>query len=297
MRKDNADLVIELVDKRIEELLESADSAVQSKYIKDFLNFTSKFYRYSAGNQLLIMAQCPDATYIAGYRTWINNHHRQVRKGEKGILIRCPILKKDGESEEQELIGYRAGRVFDIVQTDPIDEMVGHPIFDEKLPDGVNEVADTIIQYAESLGIKVLFCEMNGTLHGSQCRNTIELDTRICNKQESVLMVMAHEIAHWLLHFKDEEGKGLPRALSEVEAESVAYVVGTHFGINPKETGSDDYLAIWNYRTNDPEEEPSKTILTSLERIRSASARIIDGVLELIKREEVIEEKEAVLVG
>jgi len=96
-------------------LADNVTRLMNSDTFKAALEFKTKFYRYSFNNSLLIYVQCPEATFVAGYRRW-QQLGRQVRKGEKAINILAPILKKveeDGK-EEKRLVGFRSASIFDI---------------------------------------------------------------------------------------------------------------------------------------------------------------------------------------
>lgn len=92
----------------------------QSEKYATLLKIMSKFHNYSFNNCLLIMLQCPYASYVAGFSTWKNSFHRSVKKGEKAIRIIAPCLHKhvdEDTGEETVYMTYRATSVFDISQT------------------------------------------------------------------------------------------------------------------------------------------------------------------------------------
>jgi antirestriction protein ArdC len=95
---------------------------------EQFAQFSGHFAKYSIRNQMLIFMQRPDATGVAGYRAW-QAEGRQVRKGEKGIMIFGPARKrvikeeKNGKEEERTIsMPPPVVTVFDIAQTDPIEQ-------------------------------------------------------------------------------------------------------------------------------------------------------------------------------
>src|SRR5258706_4136621 len=112
----------ELTEKATEQLV-AALNAGRSEALTGYLKAIGRFHRYSLHNVLLIASQKPNASYVAGFRTW-NQLGRFVKKGEKGILILAPIVRRKLENEEESdeastsVAGFRAAYVFDVSQTD-----------------------------------------------------------------------------------------------------------------------------------------------------------------------------------
>lgn len=116
---------LEMPNQKVKALYEKLKAGVialtSSEVWAEYLRFQSRFHRYSFGNALLIYLQKPDATYVAGYKTW-QKMGRQVKKGEKGIAIFAPQMVKvrkvqedSGEEvEESRLAGFRVAYVFDV---------------------------------------------------------------------------------------------------------------------------------------------------------------------------------------
>jgi hypothetical protein len=108
-------------------LLHQLEALVESQDWREFLTVASRFHRYSTNNVLLILSQRPDATRVAGYRTW-ERLGRQVRRGERGIAILAPCVRRARPVDDQEaaerpelvriLRGFRVAHVWDISQTD-----------------------------------------------------------------------------------------------------------------------------------------------------------------------------------
>jgi antirestriction protein ArdC len=117
-----AEQIKEITGKASEQLV-AALHAGQSEALTRYLKAIGRFHRYSLCNVLLIASQKPNASYVAGFRTW-NELGRFVKKGEKGIMILAPIVRhKTDDKEEREepsrtIAGFRAAYVFDISQTD-----------------------------------------------------------------------------------------------------------------------------------------------------------------------------------
>lgn len=117
-----AEQIKEITEKATEQLIASLQAG-QSEALTRYLKAIGRFHRYSLYNVLLIASQKPNASYVAGFRTW-NELGRFVKKGEKGILILAPIVRRRAENEEDgdeasaSTAGFRAAHVFDVNQTD-----------------------------------------------------------------------------------------------------------------------------------------------------------------------------------
>ena len=195
-----------------------------------YLKVMSKFHDYSVCNSLLIYAQCPHATYIAGYRAWQNLFKRYVIRGSKAIKIIAPFKikkKKDEDTDDAEddyFIKYKAVNVFDISQTtgEPLPELVTELKGDDKsagiLLESFKELANDVdIQFNDPCSDQLLQSGAKGYYDIKNKRIIINKDLSI-NHQ---LKTLIHEYAHSILH---TENKGI-RKQQEVEAESIAFVV------------------------------------------------------------------------
>ena len=117
------DRASQLVTAALDQLL-AALAAGHSVALSAFLKTMARFHRYSWGNQLLIHSQRPDATRVAGFRAWLALG-RAVRRGEKGIAILAPLVRKEPvfgvdqpEDADRCIVGFRTAYVFDVSQTD-----------------------------------------------------------------------------------------------------------------------------------------------------------------------------------
>ncbi len=211
-----------------------------------WLRLCRRFRTYSFSNQVLILSQRPDATRVAGYRSW-QELGRQVRRGEQGISILAPCWPRRGAGELGEdddappLVGaraFRVVRVFDVAQTvgaelpRPLAELTG------AAPAGE---LDRLLRRAAAAQFAVEFLELRGDRHGdcSHVLRRIRIDSRLGLAQ--TLKTLSHELAHMLLHGAEFQGS---RALAELEAESVAYVTCQDLGIDSS-SYSFGYLASW----------------------------------------------------
>ena len=245
----------------VEQLASATDDARASEAMARYLEFGSHFHTYSWGNQMLIWFSRPDATQVAGYRTW-QSTGRQVRKGEHGIAILAPIAYhvKDaaGEPTPETHLTFKAVYVFDVSQTE------GEPLPEPpnwKSPEQDAELTARLIAFAHANGITVKIEELPGEVQGESRGGTIALSCHAGTK------TLIHELAHEMLH-KNTVANLVPRDLKELQAESVAFVVARHFGLEP--AGSPNYLALWG--------ADSTTIRQSLTTIQKCAAEIIMAV-------------------
>ena len=235
------------IDAGLDVLAKAVDSVRASEEFKRFLDVQAKFHRYSWHNTLLIASQRPDATRVAGYRTW-QSLKRQVRKGERGIAIFAPMT-------------YRRTEETDVSQTD------GEALPTVDVPD-VSAAADELLgrlrRVAESRGIAVTFQPMGREgLYGVSKKGAVEISNEHATGQQA--KTLAHELAHEAMHWEDRGP--LTRSVAELEAESTAYIVCRHFGLDVQVRAS-RYIALW--------EGDSKALRESLHRISETAKAIID---------------------
>jgi len=245
--------------------LQDAVTAIHdSESFRRWLDVSSRFHRYSLGNQLLIAFQRPDATQVAGFHAW-RKLGRQVRKGEKGIAILVPHIRtvrdEDGE-DERRVTGFGTGYVFDVSQTD------GEPLPECEVPvlegDEGRQLWDGLSRFAamQALSVSVvpphdLPPDTMGYYEPSTRRVVVgEYSQRQQTK------TLAHELGHHVARVDD-------RAENECVAEGIAYTVCAHFGLDTGER-SFPYVAGW---AKDP--GVLKNVLTT---IQTASATLINGV-------------------
>jgi hypothetical protein len=256
------------ITEHIEQLAKATDAARASEEMLRYLEALSHFHHYSMNNIFLILLAKPDASQVAGFQAW-KKLGRFVRKGEKGIAILAPIIinKKEENSFslqkkilqtsnlEKSLVGFKVVYVFDVSQTE------GIPL--PKPPDWKNPIkyaslAQKLIQFAESLGIKVSEQELRGEVQGISKGGTILLSP------DAGTSTMIHEIAHEMMH-RDKD-RPLNRSVVELEAEAVSYVVGRFFGMEG--FACPNYVALHG--------KDSKAILDNMDRIRKVAAEIIN---------------------
>ena len=250
------------------ETLASAIGRGESEQLKAYLAMLGRFHRYSVGNVLLIAMQRPGATRVAGFRTW-QKLGRQVKEGEKGIRILAPIVwrkkkeKQEGkDDEDEELVRFRSVCVFDVAQTDgkPLPEFAqarGEP----------GEYTGKLMQFATEQGIEVELSGQLGSAQGLSAGGKILVRKGLPPAEE--FSVLAHELAHELMHRGGEEKPG-SRTVRETEAEAVAFVVCQAIGLEAVNAAA-DYIKL--YQGN------KETLLESLQRIREAAVQIIGAIV------------------
>lgn len=243
------------------------------------LRFASKLHNYSWNNQLLIYMQNPNATAVAGYKQW-QKLGRQVKKGEKGLSILAPSIRKytvennDGEEEERRYMRFRVVKVFDISQTDG-PAVPSHRDICSLLSgsdDLAAEVFDVLKDYAEqTLGYTVGFESfsrdgLNGLCDYSAKKITISADREKLQQAKT----LAHEIGHAMMHGDAGPFCHVPTDYREVEAESFAFCVMGSFGLDTSDY-SFGYVAGWSGA------DPKKVEKTAT-RIQKAVGQILEAL-------------------
>ncbi|WP_222913965.1 ArdC-like ssDNA-binding domain-containing protein [Natrinema sp. SYSU A 869] len=284
----------------VEDLVDEVDDAVSSEQFQEWLDVQSHFHDYSYRNTLLITRQCPNATRIAGYRTWQDEFDRHVKEGENAIWIWAPIIAKqcpecenspsyhdrsDCEYDEtapeewsKGLVGFRPAPVFDISQTE------GEPLpgLETEASGDADGLLPVLLEVASSLNVDVEVVSPTEWTHGDakgicQYRSPAEqplIEVRNRENSAALAVTLVHEYAHARLHGDvDDE---TDRSKRELEAEGVGYIVGRYFGLDT--SGSAFYLAAW-------EGDKPEAIFDRLERISSTAAEIVDVVDEVMEDE------------
>ena len=235
-------------------IAEQVEQLRQSEQWTRFLAFAQTFHRYSLNNLLLILAQNPEATHVAGYRTW-QSIGRQVRKGERGIRIfggrdvrETVENPKTGEDEEQRRTLFFPVSVFDMGQTDLIDPEAGDPtdIARPLTGDDPAGIAEAVTDYLTGKGWTVERETIPGGAHGytdPEGRRVV-LDSDLSPAQAAKTGL--HEAAHVILHAEEDHAEYVEhRGTKETEAESVAYVVAGILGLDTS-AYSVGYVAGWS---------------------------------------------------
>ena len=244
--------------------LACALAAGRSEALRSFLAAMAKFHRYSIGNLLLIRWQRPDASRVAGFRTW-QKLGRHVRKGERAIRILAPIVLRSRDTEDtedEEVAAFRTACVFDISQTE------GRELAEfAKVRGDPGEHLERLKQFLADRGVRLEYSDRIGSAQGACGGGRIILRTGLTPGEE--FSTLAHETAHWLLH-QCQEATEVPRTVAETEAEAVAFVVCQAACLDTG-TAASDYIQLYDGK--------KETLLASLGRIHSTSSRIIRAIL------------------
>lgn len=228
-----------------ETLVQGVNSVLTSEAWKEFLKFHSRFHNYSFNNTLLIYFQRPDATLVAGYKTW-QSMGRYVKKGEKGIKILAPLIGKkkieteDGEEKEVTFLkGFKVVSVFDICQTDgkELPTICKHLEGDS---DAAKKLWDALLNIINiPIGEEDMDQSVNGYYSPKDDRIALRKGLSLNQKVKTLI----HEYVHSKLDREDSEIKQA-RNQAEVVAESVAFIVASHYGLDTSEY-SFGYVTIW----------------------------------------------------
>ena len=292
---------------RMKEITDRLETGIQelfeSERYKAYLTTMSKFHSYSFNNTLLIAMQ--GGQLVAGYNKWRDDFHRNVKKGEKAIKILAPapfkakkevqkldaqgrpVMGKDGkpvtEVQEIQVPAFKIVSVFDVNQTE------GEP-----LPSiGVEELTGSVERYGEffkaleqTSPVPIGFEDIPGGSHGYYHLTEKRIAIQEGMSELQTLKTAIHEIAHSKLHAIDPEApaKQADRPDSrtrEVQAESVAYAVCQHYGLDTSDY-SFGYVAGWSSGKD------LKELKASLETIRATAHELIttiDGHLAQLQKE------------
>jgi hypothetical protein len=276
-----------------QDIVDLVEEAQASDEFQEWLDVQSRFHDYSHRNTLLIKEQCPDATRVAGYRTWQEEFDRHVQEGESAIWIWAPIIttrcpecenspsyhdqigceydETPPEEWDEGLVGFKPAPVFDVSQTEgePLPEL------DTAAQGDPGNLVTRLRNVAAPLGLTVRIVPPGRWDHGSArgiCTDSPDTPEPLVeavdrSNRADLAATLLHEYAHALLHVGVDDDT--ERAKREVEAEAVAYVVGRHYGLDT--SNSAFYLASW--AGEDPE-----AILDRLGRISRTAERLIDVI-------------------
>ena len=295
---------------KVKEITDQLEQGIQdlfeSEKYMSWLRTMSKFHDYSLNNTLLIAFQRPDATLVAGYTAWQKQFGRQVQKGEKAIKIlapapykekvemekidpitRTPILDADGKPvrEVQEVTrpAFKVVSVFDVSQTEG-----------REIPSlGVDELSGDVREYEmffealkRSCPVPMEFENIEGSAKGYYHQMEQRIAIREGMSQVQTIKTAIHEMAHQRLHAVDpldekSEIINQTRSSKEVEAESVAYTVCQHYGIETSDY-SFAYVAGWSHGKETPE---LKASLNTIRKTANEMITEIDGHIAEINQE------------
>lgn len=252
-----------MVKRAVDQLVAALDAG-ESDRLKAYLAMMGRFHHYSWGNVLLIHMQCPQASRVAGYRTW-QKLGRQVRRGARAIQILAPIVCRvtERDKDDERVVAFRTAHVFDVSQTEG-----------RLLPEFARVAGDPgrhllrLKQFVEENGVTLSYADVLGGADGISAGGAIILRTGLEAGEE--FSVLAHEAAHELLH-RDRDTGAQSKTVKETEAEAVAFVVCQAVGLDTNSAAA-DYIQL--YRGN------KDTLLGSLERIQTTATAMIHAILQ-----------------
>jgi antirestriction protein ArdC len=261
----NSENIKKVTNQAIEQLIKALNEG-RSETLTQYLAAIGRFHRYSLRNVILIASQKPTATHVAGFHAW-HKLGRFVKKGEKGVLILAPIVRRKTESKEQNetdesstAVGFRAAYVFDISQTDgqelpTIGSVNGDP----------REYRERLAKFVAEQGIALEYSEDIAPARGTSAGGKITLLPGQSPAEE--FATLAHELAHEMMH--RTERRSASKCTRETEAEAVAFVICHAIGL---ETGSasQDYIQIYD--------GDAKLLTASLEHIQKVVNQILNAI-------------------
>jgi len=253
--------------KALVEQLERGQSAALTAYLAAM----ARFHNYSFGNILSIAFHKPDATHVAGVRTW-NELGRFVLKGQKGIPILAPVISQKRKQEVQPeavegkprpiVIGFRRVYVFDISQTEGAE--LPEPA---KVTGEVGDFEERLLGFVSQQGISVEYSDRIAPAQGMSIGGKIILLPGMSKAEE--FSTLTHEVSHEMLH-RAERRTMTTKTVRETEAEAIAFIVSQAIGLNAA-TASADYISLYH---GNPE-----LLAESLSVIQQASSEILSALL------------------
>lgn len=267
-----SEAAVKQTEQGIDELIKALEQG-KSETLVNYLEFLGRFHEYSFRNCLLICMQRPDATHVAGFHRW-KQLGRYVKKGEKGIFILAPIVRRakanqegqanddvtdDGEEPTRSVCGFRAVHVFDVTQTEGAEL----PEFSRVEGDPGDKV-QKLESVIRSHGIELVYEQHLGGADGRSEGGKIILREGLPPAEH--FAVMAHELGHERLH-RTERRKETTRKIRELEAEAVAFVVSKAAGLDGI-SRSTDYIQLYA--------GDKQLLMESLDHIQRVASSIIE---------------------
>lgn len=305
----------ETIDKAIETMNKGVYEYLDSDRFKTLLDTMSKFHDYSLNNTLLILEQNPRATQLAGYNKWQQDFNRQVKRGEKGLMIWMPveikvkenhyvldengnrILGDDGKFKREEVEvkkrTFKIGYTFDVSQTEQIE---GKEVIElspvKELEGNVKDYPTLTKALMEISPVPIKIETFKASAKGCYNSLTNEIKIQPDMSEAQTIKTMIHEIAHSIVYsdenlnqLKQKNNVEFSKNEKEVQAESIAYIVSSHLGIDISDY-SFPYVATWGLST-----EPSdlENVKQNLKCIKSTSFDLtskIDTYMEQLQAQQ-----------
>ena len=296
---------------QIKEITEKLEDGIKGLFssdrYRDFLKTMGRFHSYSFNNNVLISMQKPDATYVAGYNSWKKNFGRHVNKGEKAIriiapapykkVVEAPVTDQNGKKKfdtegkpitEKKVIvvpGFKVSHVYDISQTSGREL----PNICNALDGGFERFDDFKEAISRYSPVYICYKDTGSTANGYYSMTDRYITVQTGMSEGQTIKTAIHEVAHSILH--DEELGSDPDVdleTKEVQAESVAYTVCQHYGLDTSDY-SFGYIAGWS------SDRSLKELRSSMETIRQTANDMINGIdmqLKAIEKEKALDSSE-----
>ena len=300
-----AKALVDNIERMIEQIANSTDEASKQEFLRNFLKFASKFHNYSLANQMLIFAQTKGkAQHVASATNWVKLG-RNVTEWNKGIIIFAPNFKNiekenpnTGEKEKVQLKFFKTVKVYDISSTEPIpgNKNVFNPISRKDWSKDSNEdieelnvIINSLARWIKEKNINVDYEELSEEMGGYSSGGKIAINNKF--KGINLFSTLVHETAHELLHWLEEKsnkrsslGTDSSRKEKEIDAETTAFIVCSHFGFDTQDTPN--YLVLWQAKGDE--------IRARKQNIHKASKIIIDAIKDKVTETEIEFEDEEV---
>lgn len=297
------------IDALHQKLTDAVGALVTGDDWRRAMEFAAHFRSRSFSNTLLIFSQHnaayqegrvpgPVPTYVAGFKQWLSLN-RHVVKGQGGYAILAPVTARFasttpenpdswrrlgrgekpqwGESVRSRMIGLKPAHVWDISQTDgePVPEPPRPRLLEGEAPEGLwDGLADQIVARGFELRL-VSNARSIGGANGLTDYLTHEVSVRMDMDDAAQVKTLAHELGHVMLHSADNVDAGMHRGVAEVEAESVALMVGATHGLDTA-TYTVPYVSTW--ASDVPGRSPVEVVQATADRVRAASLTILDDL-------------------
>lgn len=292
-----------------QKLTESVGELVTGQDWRRAMEFAARFRSRSFNNTVLIYCQHaaayqegrvpnPTPTYVAGFKQWLSLN-RHVQKGQGGYAILAPVTARFasstpespeswrrlgrgekptwGETVRSRLVGLKPAHVWDISQTDgdPIPEPPRPALLQGQAPEGLwDGLADQIVAAGFELRL-VSDARSIGGANGLTDYLTHEVSVRMYMDDAAQVKTLAHELGHVLLHGPDNVDALMHRGVAEVEAESVALMIGAAHGLDTS-TYTVPYVTTW--ASDVPGKTPVEVVQATADRVRATSLKILDNL-------------------
>lgn len=305
----------ETIDKAIETMNKGVYEYLDSDRFKTLLDTMSKFHDYSLNNTLLILEQNPRATQLAGYNKWQQDFNRQVKRGEKGLMIWMPveikvkenhyvldengnrILGDDGKFKREEVEvkkrTFKIGYTFDVSQTEQIE---GKEVIElspvKELEGNVKDYPTLTKALMEISPVPIKIEAFKASAKGCYNSLTNEIKIQPDMSEAQTIKTMIHEIAHSIVHsdenlnqLKQKDNVEFSKNEKEVQAESIAYIVSSHLGIDTSDY-SFPYVATWGLSTESSDLEKVKQNLKCIKSTSFDLTSKIDTYMEQLQAQQ-----------